>query len=153
MQFCCENNYYFCICNNVALFFKKKMKQTRNTAAKTEILKLINHSPVALSHAEIQSALNGLCDRVTIYRVLERLITEDEVHKVVNLEGVVKYASCHSCSSEEKHIHTHNHAHFSCEKCKEVTCMEDIEPSFKVPKNYQVHEMNFTLSGICPNCR
>lgn len=128
------------------------MKQTRNTVAKTEILKLINHSPVALSHTEIQTELNGLCDRVTIYRVLDRLISEDEIHKVVNLDGVVKYAACHSCSHEEKHIHTHNHAHFSCEKCKKITCLEDIEPSFKVPKNYQVKEMNFTLSGICPNC-
>lgn len=129
------------------------MKIPRKTVAKTEILKLINHSPVALSHAEIQAELNGLCDRVTIYRVLDRLISEDEIHKVVNLDGIVKYAACHSCSShEESHIHTHNHAHFSCEKCKEVTCLEDIEPNFKIPKNYQVKEMNFTLSGICPSC-
>ncbi len=129
------------------------MKQTRNTIAKTEILNVLNHSSVALSHSEIQAELNGLCDRVTIYRVLERLISEDEIHKVVNLDGTVKYAACHSCSSEKKHIHTHNHAHFSCEKCKEVTCLEDIEPNFKIPKEYQVNEMNFTLSGICPNCK
>jgi Fur family ferric uptake transcriptional regulator len=127
------------------------MKNSRNTVPKTEILKLIHQSPVALSHTEIQTALNGLCDRVTIYRVLERLITEDEVHKVVNLDGVVKYAACHTCT--HNHVHTHNHAHFSCETCKEVTCLENIEPSFKIPSNYQVKEMNFTLSGICPNCR
>jgi len=127
------------------------MKAIRNTVAKTEILKLINHSPVALSHAEIQSELNGLCDRVTIYRVLERLISEDQVHKVVNLEGIIKYAACHSCSAEAHH--THNHVHFSCEQCKKVTCLENIEPRFKLPKNYQVKEMNFTLSGICPDCQ
>ncbi len=129
------------------------MKNPRNTVAKSEILKLINHSPVALSHSEIQNELNGLCDRVTIYRVLERLISEDEIHKVVNLEGVVKYASCHTCASEEKHVHAHNHVHFSCETCKEVTCLENVEPSFKIPTNYSVNEMSFTLSGICPNCQ
>ena len=52
------------------------MKTVRNTTAKTEIQELIANSPVALSHTEIQSATNGLCDRVTIYRVLERLTVE-----------------------------------------------------------------------------
>lgn len=58
------------------------MKQARNTTAKTEILDLISQSEVALSHSEIQSALDGLCDRVTIYRVLDRLVEEDLVHKL-----------------------------------------------------------------------
>src|SRR5690606_27412885 len=56
MQRCCKNKYYLCNSNNVALkFFKKKMKQARNTTAKTEILDLISQSEVALSHSEIQS--------------------------------------------------------------------------------------------------
>lgn len=129
------------------------MKQIRNTVAKTEILRTINQSLVALSHTEIQQALNGLCDRVTIYRVLDRLVTENEIHKVVNLDGVVKYAACHACSSQgETHTHAQSHAHFSCEVCNEVTCLEDVEPSFKIPQKYHVKEMNFTLSGVCPNC-
>ncbi|OWY23019.1 hypothetical protein B6N25_05445 [Sphingobacteriales bacterium TSM_CSS] len=27
-----------------------------------------------------------------------------------------------------------------------------VEPSYKLPKNYKVSEMNFTLSGLCPQC-
>jgi Fur family ferric uptake transcriptional regulator len=50
------------------------MKSTRTTTAKTEIQDLIVSSSVALSHSEIQKSLEGLCDRVTIYRVLERLL-------------------------------------------------------------------------------
>jgi len=124
------------------------MKQARNTTAKTEILDLISQSETALSHSEIQSSLDGLCDRVTIYRVLDRLVEEDLVHKVINTDGGVKYAGCHSCSVK----HSYNHLHFSCQKCKSVTCLEDVEPSFKLPKNYKVNEMNFTLSGLCPQC-
>jgi len=108
------------------------MKSARNTTAKTEIQELIITSNVALSHSEIQKSLNGLCDRVTIYRVLERLLEEGFIHKIVNVDGVVKYAGCH--------------------KCKSVTCLDDVEPSFKLPKNYKVSEMNFTLSGLCPQC-
>jgi Fur family ferric uptake transcriptional regulator len=120
----------------------------RNTTAKSEIQELIVSSSVALSHSEIQKLLEGLCDRVTIYRVLERLIDEDVIHKIINVDGVVKYAGCHSCST----THNHNHIHFSCQKCKSVTCLDNVEPTFKLPKNYKVSEMNFTLSGLCPQC-
>ena len=127
----------------------RKMKQARNTTAKTAVTALIAQSDVALSHTEIQQSLEGLCDRVTIYRVLERLLTEGQIHKIVNVDGVVKYASCHSCSEQ----HQYNHIHFSCEKCKSVTCLEEVKPIFKMPKNYQVLQMNFTVSGLCPQCR
>lgn len=125
------------------------MKQARNTTAKTEILKLINQSPVALSHSEIQTTLDGLCDRVTIYRVLDRLVEEDLVHKVVTIEGSVKYARC---THDDTTHHNHNHIHFSCKQCLTVTCLEDVEPSFKLPKKYKISEVNFTVSGLCPEC-
>lgn len=120
----------------------------RNTTAKKEIEELILSSSVALSHTEIQEATKGLCDRVTIYRVLDRLVEDGIIHKIVNVDGVAKYAACHACSEK----HKHNHIHFSCQKCKTVTCLEDIEPAFKLPKNYIVSEMNFTVSGVCPLC-
>jgi Fur family ferric uptake transcriptional regulator len=124
------------------------MKSSRNTKAKTEIQDLILKSNVALSHGEIQNSLSGLCDRVTIYRVLERLMKEGIIHKIVNVDGVVKYAGCHSCSAK----HNHNHIHFSCQNCKSVTCLEGVEASFNLPVNYKVNEMHFTLSGLCPHC-
>jgi Fur family ferric uptake transcriptional regulator len=124
------------------------MKSARNTKAKTEIQNLILTSNVALSHAEIQKSLDGLCDRVTIYRVLERLIKEGAIHKIVNVDGVVKYAGCHSCADKNNHIHVH----FCCHNCNSVTCLEDVKPSFKLPNNYKVSEMNFIFSGLCPRC-
>lgn len=124
------------------------MKQTRNTTAKTEIFNLISRSDVALSHAEIQVLSDGLCDRVTIYRVLERLVAEGLIHKIVNVDGGVKYACCHTCTT----THHHDHIHFSCRKCLAVTCLEDVSPSFKLPKKYKVSEVNFMVSGLCPKC-
>lgn len=124
------------------------MMMSRNTKAKTKIKELIISSSVALSQGEIQNSLKGFCDRVTIYRVLERLLDEGLIHKIVNTDGVIKFASCQSCSVK----HSHNHIHFSCQKCKSVTCLEDVEPTYKLPKSYKVSEMNFTLSGLCPQC-
>ncbi|OXA94768.1 Fur family transcriptional regulator [Flavobacterium hercynium] len=126
-----------------------KTKTTRNTAAKTAVLEILTQSKIALSHTEIQKQTNDLCDRVTIYRILDRLVNDDIIHKIVNLDGTVKYAKCHH---HAQRVHIHNHAHFSCEKCLEITCLENVKPSYIIPHNYKVNEINFTLSGLCPNC-
>nr|WP_293788561.1 transcriptional repressor [uncultured Pedobacter sp.] len=124
------------------------MKSRRNTTAKTKILNLLSASKEALSHSQLQASLKDICDRVTIYRVLDRLAEEDVIHKIVDFDGVIKYAICHKC--DEKHHH--DHIHFSCTQCHTVTCIEDVEPLFKLPKKYKVEEVNFTVSGICPSC-
>jgi Fur family ferric uptake transcriptional regulator len=126
------------------------MKTSRNTTAKTTILKMITQSSVALSQIEIQNSLNDICDRVTIYRVLDRLVNEDMIHKIVTIDGTTKYASCHHSHENEHHIH--NHLHFSCEKCLSVTCLDTVKPIYIIADNYLVKEVNFTLSGLCPNC-
>src|SRR5690606_16087525 len=125
------------------------MKKSRNTIAKTKILNVITDSKIALSHSEIHQLLDDFCDRVTIYRVLDRLIEEDLIHKIVTMDGAIKYAAGHACATVHQY---HNHIHFSCEQCHTVTCIEDVEPSFKLPEKYKIHNVNFTLSGICPEC-
>jgi Fur family ferric uptake transcriptional regulator len=124
-------------------------KKPRNTLAKQEILNLITTTNHALSHIEIQQKLNNLCDRVTIYRVLTRLVDEQKIHKIINTDGVVNYAACKSTCN---HKHAHNHVHFSCNQCKEITCVENVVPQFSLPTEYQVDEINITVSGICPRC-
>lgn len=126
------------------------MKKTRNTQAKTAVLELINQSSKALSQPEIQSQLEDVCDRVTIYRILNRLVSEGLIHKVLDSDGASKYAPCKKCTTHEHHHH--NHIHFSCSKCKTVTCLETVIPKFELPQNYKVDEMHFTVSGICPTC-
>jgi Fur family ferric uptake transcriptional regulator len=127
------------------------MKATRNTIAKATILELISNSQVALSALEIQKQIGTLCDRVTTYRILDRLANEALLHKIITPDGTIKYASCHKeCQTQQEH--QHNHIHFSCEKCHSVTCLDAIEPTYTLPKNYLVKEANFMLSGLCPEC-
>ena len=76
------------------------MKQVRNTPTKQFILGLISDAGRALSQAEIQEQTEGKCDRVTVYRVLDRLENEGDIHRVVHLDGVVRFAKCNSCEGE-----------------------------------------------------
>lgn len=126
------------------------MKSSRNTAAKTAIIDLISKSPVALSHIEIQNLTAGLCDRVTIYRILDRLVNDDSIHKIATPDGTIKYASCNH--NHGSHANVHNHIHFNCEKCLAVTCLDSVVPAFSLPGNYKIRNINFTVTGLCPNC-
>lgn len=127
------------------------MKISRNTTAKSKILEFVNSSKEAVAHSDIQNSLKGVCDRVTIYRVLDRLLSEGLVHKIIDVDGVVKYAACHTC--EDNCHHHHNHIHFSCENCKKVTCLDTVMPQFNLPKDYKLNSVNFTVSGLCPQCK
>lgn len=121
----------------------------RNTVAKQAILEILNNSETALSQTEVQQILpQGLCNRVTIYRVLDRLVKENLIHEITNIDGVVKYANCKKCNRN----HSHQHLHFSCENCNSVTCIENVEPQFNLPMEYEIKKINFMVSGICPSC-
>ena len=116
--------------------------------AKTAVLNLIEQSKIGLAHTDIQQALGALCNRVTIYRVLDRLVIEDKIHKVVDTDGVAKFLACNHCHE----THDHQHLHFSCINCGNVTCLYNVVPKFNLPALYTINEVNFTVSGVCNKC-
>lgn len=126
------------------------MKINRTTVAKTAILELIESSDVALSQPDIQTQVGDLCNRVTIYRVLDRLVEEGAIHKIIDIDGLTKFMSCHKCDDDLDH--QHHHIHFHCSKCGEVTCLHHVVPQFNLPKNYLVSDVNFMVSGTCKDC-
>ena len=123
-------------------------KISRSTQAKQSVLALIEEANIALSHADIEEKLDIKCNRVTIYRILDRLVEDDKIHKLVDMDGVSKYMACVACNDD----HHHHHLHFSCEQCEQVSCLHHVIPSFQLPKGYSLHELNFTVRGICADC-
>ena len=126
------------------------MKITRNTKAKKAVLDEIKQNKTAMSQAEIYNKVKDICYRVTVYRILERLVKEVKIHKIVNINGVINYAPCNSCEHEQ-HVH-HDHLHFSCTTCKKLTCISDNHIELNMPSNYFVSEVYLTVSGTCPDC-
>ena len=126
------------------------MSKTRNTPARLAIEELLELSDSALSHHGIQLALGDMCNRVTIYRVLDRLIDEGRVHKILDTSGISHYAPCEKCMEHSDHIH--NHIHFKCNKCNSIICLEQVIPEIKTPVGYKFEEVNFLISGTCDKC-
>lgn len=131
-----------------------KNVKRRNTPAKKNILNFLEQSQEAVNHEMIEQAMNGKMNRVTIYRILNAFEEDGVVHKVMSDNGVAHYALCASsgCSHHKEHKHLHNHLHFRCEKCNTISCMDE-SLEVNIPDSYIIHNVNFTISGICPSCQ
>jgi len=126
--------------------------QVRKTKIRLEILDFFLSKNYALSHAEIENAINKSYDRVTIYRTLKSFEERGLIHKVLDESGTSKYAICDpSCIN---HKHNDTHVHFNCEKCGRTFCLEDIPiPAIKLPTDYELTGYNFLVQGICKDCK
>jgi Fur family ferric uptake transcriptional regulator len=129
----------------------KKIKRERNSFTKTEIERLLLKEGVALAHKRFQEHFGSSCDRVTIYRALDRLVNEGKLHKIVNLDGVIEYALCNKCKNNNQ-VHNHEHVHFKCSVCNKTTCLEKCNPEIKLPSNYTAIQQQTIVLGTCPDC-
>lgn len=123
----------------------------RKTRTQDFVLDEFHKADKALSQSDILKILKDKVNRVTIYRILDRFESKGILHKLIDGEGVAKYALCKNCKHEAKR-HNHNHIHFNCSKCREVTCIEQAPIKYEMPKEYLIEKINFNVIGICPKC-
>ena len=120
----------------------------RKTAASETVVSILTRSDSALSHKDIQERSDRKLDKVTVYRVLNRLHEDGRVHRVVAADGMQYYALCSDCTHQEHH---HDHFHFRCTQCNRLECLES---SIRVtlPQGYTLDHYNCVLSGTCAAC-
>lgn len=122
----------------------------RTTPSRQEILHLFLLKQYALSHGDIEKAINNSLDRVTVYRTLKTFLDKGLIHKVLDDEGSLKYALCkEACTTAGHH---HNHVHFKCTACGQTNCLNVEIPPVRLPKGYKPKELNILIQGICENC-
>ena len=121
----------------------------RITQARIGVLGILLDASAALSHQEVEIAANerGLTlDRVTLYRTLDWLVENGMAHRIAGVDRVWRYNAQSGL--------THHHAHFQCKQCKQIFCLENLQPAllFTIPSGYQLEEVELNLQGTCPNC-
>lgn len=120
----------------------------RATQARITVLELLLRASHALSHAEVESVVQSArqqIDRVTIYRVLEWLVSNNLAHKIPGKDRVWRYSAAYQ--------ETHHHVHFHCTHCDQTVCLSSTKPDLiRLPKGYQFEESMLVIEGICPRC-
>lgn len=123
----------------------------RLTPAREHVLDILLSAPRALSHQEIETVAREQeldFDRVTLYRVLDWLVTQGLAHKIEGRDRVWRFNAVTVTETE------HGHAHFHCNRCGQVFCLEQLQPSFAVtlPSGFKFKKAELTIEGLCPNC-
>jgi Fur family transcriptional regulator, ferric uptake regulator len=121
----------------------------RVTRPRVAVLAVLLAARRALTHHEIERQVNRLLgiDRVTIYRVLEWLVVSGLAHRISGDDRVWRF----NAAEEE---HAHEHAHFKCNDCGDVICLEKsvAARSIPLPSGYRPQEIELTVKGLCADC-
>ncbi len=128
-----------------------KEHDLRYTSCREEVLDKFLQQDFALSHADLEANVSEHFDRVTVYRTLRTFLDAGLIHKVLDDEGITKYALCRQhCSLHEHH---HEHVHFKCTSCGLTNCLDNVQiPSIILPNGYRATETNLLMQGVCANC-
>jgi Fur family transcriptional regulator, ferric uptake regulator len=122
----------------------------RVTRARVRVLTELLRAHHPLSHQELADTLEPSehIDRVTLYRVLEWLTGNHLAHRVLGEDRVWRYGMQPAESQ-------HHHAHFKCNDCGQVFCLDELSTAFavNVPSGYQASEIELTIKGRCAVCR
>jgi Fur family ferric uptake transcriptional regulator len=123
----------------------------RATPARVRVLAFLLAQHAAVTHHHIEVALDRQekIDRVTLYRTLDWLTGKGLVHKVVSLDRAWLFRV------NDSDLGHHRHAHFKCQDCAKVICLDEppadrtVPP---VPAGYRALEVEVTVTGLCPRC-
>lgn len=130
-----------------------KLHKIKKTPGRIAIIQAIqaHHSP--LSENEIKEAMKEMYDRITFYRNVQTLSAAGIIHKIVIDNTLVRYGLNCCESKHEHHVHRNEHAHFYCEECQSVECLEQIKiPNFSLPEGYKSMDSDIIIRGKCEKC-
>jgi len=123
----------------------------RVTRQRIEVLAVLLAAPRALTHLEIENRANRTLgiDRVTVYRVLEWLTAHLLAHKIAGDDRVWRFNAAGDESER-----SHAHAHFKCNGCGEVICLDEVRAArgVRLPSGYRSQEVELTVKGLCVEC-
>lgn len=121
----------------------------RATPARLAVLALLEGADRGLSHHDVEAGLAGQgFDRVTLYRVLDWLVECGLAHRLTDAQRVFRF----SLAAPDAPAHD-THAHFRCESCGKVFCLDDVEVKApRLPPGFSGNSVELCISGHCARC-
>lgn len=135
-----------------------KLHDIKKTPGRVSIIKALQSHSGPMSENDIKDSMQETYDRITFYRNIHTLTASGIIHKIVIDNTHIRYGlnCCESKHEICKHIgvvHRNEHAHFYCEDCGQVICLEEVKiPEFKLPHGFQKNDSDIIIKGKCEKC-
>jgi Fur family transcriptional regulator, ferric uptake regulator len=125
----------------------------RATPARVAVLGVLRDGGTPMTHGDVVDQLEGRgWDRATIFRNLVALVEAGFVRRTDVGDHVWRF----EVLVEDRRGQAHEHAHFLCTGCGEVTCMPELElklpRSGQVPQSVRSRTVEVQLRGLCDEC-
>jgi Fur family ferric uptake transcriptional regulator len=115
----------------------------KKSSARISIIRALQELETPASEPEISNKMGIHYDRTTFYRSIQTMVEAGLIRKIVVDKLVVRYAL------RDKP----DHAHFYCDNCQQLTCLEDIHPGpYRQPAGFQTRESDVIIRGLCNSC-
>ena len=124
------------------------MRTLRKTKSVKLILNKFEQTDGAISVVDLVEGLQHEMNKTTVYRVLERLKDNGELHSFIGKDGRKWYAKGEECTSGPQ---PDAHPHFQCKECGKVICLS-FEVKIPTIPNHRVDSAKFLLVGECEDC-
>lgn len=120
------------------------------TSNRLIVLGELMRSECPVSIMELSDTIDTI-DKSGVFRVVTLLLEHGVVHAVEDGRGIVKYEMCYSDHNDGSS--SDMHAHFYCQECHKLECLEDISaPMVNILQGYELRSINYMLKGLCPDC-
>ncbi|NOT18026.1 MAG: transcriptional repressor [Sulfuriferula sp.] len=121
----------------------------RVTPVRTAVLGVLLQASGALAHTDVLERLQavGEFDRVTVYRVLDWLVAQGLVHKVLGAGRASRFQATDAETA-------HQHGHFQCRACGKVYCLSAVKLPLPLalPANFKAEAVELNIKGVCADC-
>jgi Fur family transcriptional regulator, ferric uptake regulator len=130
----------------------------RVTQPRLQVITLLQQAQHALSHMDVWEAvcersIANEADRVTIYRVLDWLVTEGIAHRLAGQDRVWRFVlNDHALKVDG--VSDHEHAHFVCMDCGKTQCLVGVPAPSRpaLPTGYEFESVEINVRGHCADC-
>lgn len=118
----------------------------RLTPARQTVVRILKATQRALTHHEIEQQARGegiQFDRVTLYRALEWLVSNDYAHKVAAEDRIWRFSAARGNAREQ--------AYFHCTTCGSVYCLDVVpgQVAAALPEGFKARRSELMIQGEC----
>lgn len=126
----------------------------RATPARMAVLQALHGADAPLTHSEVIDRLDGgRWDPATVFRNLVTLVDAGFLRRTDVGDHVWRFEVL---ADEPEVGREHEHAHFLCTECGEVTCMPQLGLQLprgsRVPRSVRTREVRIQVHGLCDDC-
>ena len=123
---------------------------TYNTKQKDLVFDVIKGKENEFTIKDIYNDLNNKVGLTTIYRLIDKLVSDGLVNKYIDDNNITYYQYLEKCNHN-------NHFYLKCEICKNMKhidcdCINELYNHIKNEHKFKLNKDKIIINGICQKC-